>query len=248
MQKNSVTVVLALLAMLACPYALADGLIANGHVNGPYTVLTLTQEQISSLAHGKDKITLTDSQHKTLQGLNNADSVKELLVFPATTETCTCELVNVAVRINKSSIEVANDLFGRDFAKQDKEQAAWDSRRKEQEEAKKKELSNLAKSPEASLNLLGEASLSAFPEKAIGYFQSALKINPNYKWARRNLADCYSSLGDRAMGSNPDYDKAAHFFKLALSTAEPSDWLFIDAMRDKLKCISTNTKKAARQR
>ncbi len=246
MQKNSITAVLAFLAVLACPYALADGLIANGHVNGPHTLLTLTKEQISSLAHGKNKINLTESQRKSLQGLKNADSVKELLVFPATTETCTCELVNVAVRISKSSIEVANELFGRDFAKQDKEQAAWDIRRKEQEEAKKRELSNLAKSPEARLNMLGEASLPAFREKAIGYFQSALKINPNYKWARRNLAECYSSLGDSAMGNNPDYDKAAHFFKLALSTTEPSDWLFLDAMRDKLKSISTNIKKAAR--
>jgi tetratricopeptide (TPR) repeat protein len=235
MQKNSVTLVLVLLAMLACPSALADGLISQGHVNGPYTVLTLTKEQISSLAHGKDKIILTDSQRKSLEGLPNAAKVRELEVVPVTTETCTCELFNVAVRISKSSIEVASELFGRDFAKQDKEQAAWDNRRKEQEEAKKRELSNLAKSPEARLNLLGEASLPAFQEKAIGYFQAALKINPNYKWARRNLAACYSGLANNAMYNKPDYEKATHFFELALSTADPTDKIFIESTKANLK-------------
>lgn len=118
MHKNSVTVALSFLAILACPKALADGLIHNGHANGPHTLLTLTKGQILELAHKKTIITLTDSQRKALAHLPNAASVKEIEVLPKTYEGCTCELINVAVRIDNRSIEVANTLFGRDREKE----------------------------------------------------------------------------------------------------------------------------------
>ncbi len=156
MQKNSVTVLLALLAMLACPAALADGLISQGHVNGPHTLLTLTKEQISSLAHGKDKITLTDSQRKSLARLKNAATVKELEVLPVTTETCTCELFNVAVRTSKGSIEVANDLFGRDFTKEHNDFLLARRQREEQERAEQAKPDYILKSVEERFRKLSD--------------------------------------------------------------------------------------------
>lgn len=156
MQKNSVTVVLALLAMLACPAALADGLICNGHVNGPYTVLMLTKEQISSLAHGKDKITLTDSQRKRLASLKNTATVKELKILPVTTETCTCELLNVAVRTSKGSIEVANDLFGRDFMKEYNYFLLARKQREEQEKAEQAKPGYILKTVEERFRKLSD--------------------------------------------------------------------------------------------
>ncbi len=156
MQKNSVTVVLALLAMLACPSALADGLISKGHVNGPYTVLTLTKEQISSLAHGKDKITLTDGQRKSLAGLKNSTKVRELEVVPLSTETCTCELSNIAVRTNKGTIEVANNLFGRDFTKEYNYFLLSRKQREDQEKAEQAKPSYILKSVEERFRKLSD--------------------------------------------------------------------------------------------
>jgi hypothetical protein len=156
MQKNSITVVLAFLVVLACPYALADGLIYKGHVNGPCTLLTLTKEQISSLAHGKDKITLTESQRKRLEGLKNVAKVKELEVLPVTTETCTCELLNVAVRINKGSIEQANDLFGRDRAKEYNDFLLSTRRREEQQKAEQAKPSYILRSVEERFRKLSD--------------------------------------------------------------------------------------------
>lgn len=156
MQKNSITVVLAFLAVLACPYALADGLIHNGHVNGAHTLVTLTREQISALDHGKDKITLTESQRKRLAGLKNAAKVNELEVLPVTTETCTCELLNVAVRINKGSIEVANDLFGRDRAKEYNDRILTSRRREEQQKAEQAKPSYILRSVEERFRKLSD--------------------------------------------------------------------------------------------
>jgi hypothetical protein len=247
MQKNSVTVVLALLAMLACPAAIADGLIANGHVNGPYTVLTLTKEQISSLAHGKDKITLTDSQRKSLTCLPDSGSVRELLVLPVTTQTCTCELVNVAVRTNANSIEVADFQLGPNRDEEYKDPTLWDKRRKEQEAAEKIEASNLKKSEEASLNLKGIAEKNLESKNAIGYFQAALKINPNYKWARRNLASAYYGLGYTLLYNKPDFEQAAHYLELALNTADPTDLVFIESMKPVLRIAKAHSaRKSAR--
>jgi tetratricopeptide (TPR) repeat protein len=241
MQKNSVTVVLALLAMLACPSALADGLISKGHVNGPYTVLTLTKDQISALDHGNKKIVLTIDQRKTLADLKNAERVRELRVVPVTTETCTCELVNVAVRTGTDSIEVADHLFGRDFAQQDREQVLWTSRGNEQQQAEKAESNNFFRSMEARLNLQGKAESNS--EKAIDCFKSALKMNPNYKWARRNLASTYSTLAHNSLYNKPDYEKSAHYYELALSAADPTDQLFIESTKTELKAVNSHRPK-----
>lgn len=156
MQKNLITIALALLAVPACPSALADGLIYNGHGNGPRTLLTLTKDQTSGLAKGKDKITLTTNQHKTLAGLPNSAAVKELRILPVTTETCTCELANVAVRVNRGSIEVANELLGRDWANSYKEQLLRNSRREEQQKAEEALSNNVLKSMEVRLRKLSD--------------------------------------------------------------------------------------------
>ncbi|MDP3511030.1 MAG: hypothetical protein Q8T09_23895 [Candidatus Melainabacteria bacterium] len=241
MQKNSITVVLAFLAVLACPSARADGLIYKGHVNGPYTILTLTKEQISMLDHGNKKIILTIDQRKTLADLKNAASVRELRVVPVTTQTCTCDLKNVSVRTGTDTIEVADHLFGIDFAEQDREQALWSSRGNEQQKAEKSESNNFFRSIEARLNLQGKAESSS--EKAIDCFKSALKMNPNYKWARRNLASSYSTLAHNSLYNKPDYEKAAHYYELALSAADPTDQLFIESTKTELKAVNSHRPK-----
>jgi hypothetical protein len=108
------------------------------------------------LAHGKDKITLTDSQRKRLSGLKNAATVKELEVLPVTTETCTCELLNVAVRTNKGSIEVANDLFGRDFTKEHNDFLLARRQREEQEKAEQAKPSYILKTVEERFRKLSD--------------------------------------------------------------------------------------------
>ena len=241
MQKNSVTFVLALLALLACPSALADGLIYKGHVNGPYTVLNLTKEQISSLAHGKDKITLTDGQRKSLTCLPDSGSVRELLVLPVTTQTCTCELSNVAVKTSAHSIEVADFQLGPNRDKEYKDPSLWDKRRKEQEAAEKIEASKLKQSEEARLNLKGIAENNRQSPKAIESFQAALRVNPNYKWARRNLASVYYDLGYTLLYNKPDFDKAAHYLELALKTADPTDLVFIESTKPALRIAKAHS-------
>lgn len=243
MHKNSVTVALILLAILACPNALADGLIYKGHVNGPYTILTLSKEQVTTLKSGKTKIVLTPEQRKALIDIQNAASVRELLIVPVTTETCTCELANVAVRTGTNTIEVAEHLLGRDFAQQEKEQALWRFRYSEQEKAEKAESNNLFRSAESRLNLNGVAERGPNSEKAIGHFKSALQINPNYKWARRNLASTYSILAHNSLYNQPDYEKSAHYYELALNAADPSDQLFLESTKKALKAVNSHRPK-----
>jgi len=203
--------------------------------------LTLTKEQISSLAHGKDKITLTDTQRNGLTCLPDSSSVRELLVLPVTTQTCTCELVNVAVRTNANSIEVADFQLGPNRDEEFKDQTLWDKRRKEQEAAEKIEASNLKKSEKARLNLKGIAEQDLESQKAIEYFQAALRINPNYKWARRNLASVYCGLGYTLLYNKPDFEKATHYLELALKTADPTDIVFIESTKPVLRIAKSHT-------
>jgi len=241
MHKNSITVALSFLAILACPKALADGLIYKGHVNGPHTLLSLTNEQTSMLDRGNNKITLTIDQRKTLADLRNSASVTELRVVPVTTQTCTCGSKNVAVRTGKSTIEVADHLFGIDFAQQDREQVLWSSRGHEQQKAEKAESNNFFRSIEARLNLQGKEESNS--EKAIDCFKSALKLNPNYKWARRNLATTYSTLASNSLYNQPDYEKSAHYYELALNAADPSDQLFLESTKKALKAVNSHRPK-----
>lgn len=241
MHKNSITVALSFLAILACPKALADGLIRNGHVSGPYTVLTLTKEQESSLVRENGKITLTDSQRKSLKCLADSNAVRELLVLPVTTQTCTCELVNVAIRTSQNSIEVADFQLGPNRNEKFKEPTLWIKRRNEQEEAEKLEASSLRKSEEARLNLQGIAEKNPESKKAIGYFQAALRVNPNYKWARRNLASAYYKLGYTLLYNKPDFEKATQYLELALKTADPTDLIFIESTKPVLRIAKSHT-------
>jgi hypothetical protein len=104
--------VVAWVALFAASTCLADGLMYKGHINGPHTDLTLTKQQVKVLDSGGKSIRLTSEQRKLLVSRNpKATSVTSLAVYPASIETCTCELDNVAVRISRSTIEVADSCL-----------------------------------------------------------------------------------------------------------------------------------------
>ena len=103
---------LACLAIFSCPDCLADGLTLRGHVNGPHTDLTLTKRQKENLNAGGKSIRLTLEQQKLLLTANpKAANITSLTVYPASTEACTCDMENVAVRVSSDRIEVANFLL-----------------------------------------------------------------------------------------------------------------------------------------
>jgi hypothetical protein len=137
----SLLISLLLLLIMSTP-AIADGLVSNGHINGPHTDLTLTRDQIVALDHGQKIITLTAEQRKQLAHLRHSSRVKQLRIFPKTVETCTCELVNVAIRVSKTSIEVADELFGRDLIVEDFNRQLWTKREAEEKQKMKREKQN----------------------------------------------------------------------------------------------------------
>ena len=56
-------------------------------------------------------------------------------------------------------------------------------------------------------------------EQAIGHFQQAVDLNPNYALAYAGLADCYNMLGPTAAGRRP-----RHFARLAKRPPNPWRW------------------------
>lgn len=242
MYKKSVAATIASFWIFVPLSALADGLINNGHVNGPHTLVSLTEAQIRALDHGSHQITLTTSQRQALQKLPGANTVKQLLIYPRSSTSCTCELADVAVRTDPRSIEVADCLLGRDMIKEYKDQAIWVERRDEQQKAEKTDLLAAHPTREAVLNGQGLEQHDASSGKAIEYFKMALQVNPNYKWARSNLASSYFGLGSTAMYGKANFGEAVRYLELALKTADPTDTLFIDSITRDLKIAKAHQK------
>jgi len=225
---------IVMLSIMSTP-GLADSLVVDGHVNGPHTRLELTKEQSVALDQGAHQITLSSSQHNVLAGLPGADSVAMLVVEPASHEGCTCEDANVAVRINTSTIEVADEFLGRDLIKESTYQPQWIKRNEDQWKAQEEETNIAHPAEEAVLNSEGQKLIGKSPLQAVQCFQKALEVNPKHKWSRKNLALTYYMIGNNAMYGKTDYGKAVQYLQLAVQTVDPDDTMWLEDLSRELQ-------------
>jgi hypothetical protein len=107
-----------LLLTVTALHAAADGIpfkkFRSSRLAVPSTLLTLTQEQLASLATTNRFITLTAAQRIQLQ--QAAPYTPERLeVYPLDDAkgTCTCEVLNIGIRYTRTRIEVPHGLLGR---------------------------------------------------------------------------------------------------------------------------------------
>lgn len=171
----------------------ADGLTnGQGHINGPHTDLILTAEQQQQLKRGLSKIHLTDDQRRRLQHIGKGKNVTEISVLPADTQTCTCEIADVAIRVSPSTIEVADCFFGRDLKAEADIQ--W-KRLKAQEEKEFKAEHTQRDSKEMQLYRKAEAIPFDKPGSAIPLLEEALKLNPHLTRAKDKLCQNWNNLG-----------------------------------------------------
>jgi hypothetical protein len=112
------SILLLSLWFVASAPAFADGLVYKGHINGPRTVLTLTDKQATEVEaglkrDGAKEIELTPEQAAVLVAkVPKCKGIGRLLVLPRTTDTCSCHAANVAIRLSKRKIEVADNWLG----------------------------------------------------------------------------------------------------------------------------------------
>ncbi|HMW92168.1 MAG TPA: hypothetical protein PKE54_19230 [Candidatus Obscuribacter sp.] len=216
-------VITFLLAISGNLPALADGLVNMGHISGPHTRLLLTSSQKLSLDKGARSIDLTGAQKKALGHIASAKNVGRLSVLPKTIQTCTCELSNVSIRLDRDSIEVADNLLGRTFASP--LEVRFRSRQRSWQLAQKDAPLSQPPKAEELLNARGNEAGSSI-ERSISFYKQALAVNPNYVLARRNLANCYSQQAWHSLMEKRDSKMACRLFELALANAEPSDEVF----------------------
>lgn len=212
---------IASVVLAGCPVLVAygDGLVANGHVNGAHTDLNLTPGQVASLVRGQKQIVLTAEQKKGL-----SKPVEKLLVFPSNTDTCTCELANVAVQVTPWTIEVANDLLGRDLAKEARENEA----RFRAEQAKKVAAENTHRGSK-ELALCEQANRCSFdnPVSAIALYEQALKINPHLSDAKIQLGCAWNNMGVQRERQGK-FAEALSCFRKSLQFTDPNNKLLYE--------------------
>ncbi len=196
--------------------SLADGLAYKGHVIGPHTDLTLTEEQASHLQSGQKTIVLTAEQKKLLGKLPQSAAVESLYIFPAETEICTCELSNVAVQVSANKIEVADSLLGRDLSREDQIRESF----LKAEEDKRYAAQHIHRGSKELL-LFDKARKSENDndlETAVSLYEQAIEINPAFRDAKHNLSFAASNLGIAKLEKGQAQD-AISFFEKSLKLA-----------------------------
>lgn len=223
---------LAAFALLGIIPGWADGLANNGHICGPSSTLVLNSEQIKSLdsqikVQSKTKrkppknrkewlerwpqIRLTAEQSNNLFTQSGVCAVEKLYVLPANLNTCACECANVAIRVSKNKIEIADYLL--DNPKSQQEHKDW---------IRQKDL-DLNKTPqtlEAKLTKQGMAIQETQPEKAIEFYEAALRANPKFKWANFYMVETYHDMGLRAI-CRLDPERSRKYMDLAANYSRP---------------------------
>lgn len=106
--------------------AQADGIpFTNDRIiDTPTTTLDLSASQRANLKRSKiQKIKLTDTQKEKLKQAAGF-SPDEIEIWPLheAKDTCTCELLNIGVRISDANIQVPHFLLGPNFEKRGKNQ------------------------------------------------------------------------------------------------------------------------------
>jgi hypothetical protein len=207
------------------PPAVADGLTSHGHISGPHTALRLSPAQIEALRHGT-AIELTPFQKKLMLQATGVSGVERLYVFPRSVETCTCELANVAIRTSRTSVEVADFLFGCVPESEDSLMSRWQKRYHEQADAEKAEGEMKEPPEQVKLHLMARKLQAAGKDReAIPLLQQAIKIDPNYKWARRDLAAIYRSMAGDYLGPAVKLEAKLSLCKQALAVLDADDQL-----------------------
>jgi hypothetical protein len=217
--------------------SIADGLARDGHINGPHTTIELTTSQASALDHGT-RMVLTPIQKRLMLSATGVSGVKELEVFPRTTDACTCETANVAVRTGKKSIEVADSFFGLDLAAGEKEGPGWAKRHDERLAAQRSEWRMVSPPEEVQLRMrASKLQQSGQAKSAITLLQQAIEIRPDYKWARRDLASIYAGLSGGACGPAAEPPRKIYYCKQALMVLDADDVLLTHVIQQTLDRI-----------
>ncbi|MFN8656525.1 MAG: hypothetical protein U0105_09320 [Candidatus Obscuribacterales bacterium] len=237
---------LVTLAASCLPVA-ADGLVYNGHISGSYTTLTLNAEQISALSRGKN-ITLTAPQQNTMLRKTGIANVKKIHIYPRTVGTCTCEESNVGIRINRTTIEVADALFGRDLRAEADSQVEW-SRWHYEATADEKKVSSSSSVPK-EVQLLTQAQRlveERDQQKATSLLEQAVAINPKYRPATRALASKYRETAGEPYESDKSLQTKVALYKKALALlSEKNDPLAKEIQRDLARVNSRIAASAAK--
>ncbi len=225
---------LTLIAVAAsCLPVVADGLVYNGHISGSYTTLTLTAEQVAALSHGKN-ITLTSLQKNTMLRKTGLANVKQIHIYPKTVATCTCEEANVGIRINPTTIEVSDALFGRDLRAEADSQVEWSRWHYEATTDEKKVSSSSTVPKEVQLLTQAQKLVDDRDQpKATALLEQAVATNPKYRPARRALASKYRETAGESYESDMGLQAKVALYKKALSLLDDkSDPLAKEIQRD----------------
>lgn len=230
--KFELAISLAAFALLSTTTGWADGLANKGHICGPSSTLVLNSEQIKSLdtqikVQSKTKrkppknpkewlerwpqIRLTAEQSNNVFNQSGVCSVEKLYVLPATLQTCACDCVNVAIRVSKNKIEIADYLLDNPKSQQ---------ARKDWIRQQDLDLNKTPQTLEAKLTKQGMAIQETQPEKAIEYYEAALRANPKFKWANYYMVETYHDMGLRAI-CRFDPERARKYMDLAAKYSRP---------------------------
>lgn len=198
--------------------ARADSLVRNGHIAGARTTLTLSpaQRQFLSTHRKRPKLVLTQFQRKIMLRETGVSTVKEVGIFPPNTQSCTCELADVAVRINSHQIEVSNSLYGRRLDLDDI--TLWS--KQGEEELEDERLQKHVAPPAKEFQLRMEArklSEAGKNEGAIRLLEQAIALNPNYIFARRDLANIWWHQASETPGKSADLARQTMLLQKAVS-------------------------------
>lgn len=205
------------LSLLANLPVFADGLTRNGHIVSPYTVLTLTKEQVKALDNGAQQIQMSQTQRQAMSKLPHANLVSKLWVYPKNIHTCTCEKADAAIRADKTHIEVSHWLFARGYS-ENTLRDYWRQDFNQLEASTGPSGENVKFSKQLNEGIaLRKTNLS----KSIEIFEKILNKNKENKLLRRCLAQLYFEEGQTLL-TKGNKSGAIQSFETSIAYAKDS--------------------------
>ena len=211
--------------------ALADGWTRDGHVSGEHTDLYLSPAQMAELKkNGTYRITVNPSQTAVLvKKFPGAAAVKTLRIYKPQDARCSCEIVDVALRVAPNKIEVADDYLGRSFSHQE-----YSGLFQTHERLK------YPIKPDAPQNALffsgRKAYFSRSYDTALADLKEAVRYSPKFLAAKYFLSETLINIGD-CQKYDQDLDGAKQSYAEAKNVADVTDWRRQDMIAAKIKSV-----------
>ncbi len=229
--RNLIALLLALVVgFITSAPARADGWVRGGHVDGPHTDLLLSPAQVAELKKKDNyRITLNQSQIAQLvKKFPGASAVKTLRIYVPKEASCSCEIVNVALRVGPTKIEVADAYLGRCF---NDDYWRFDGKSNWQHFGIKKGV------PEIDLFLAGrEAYYARSFDLAVSNFRKVLQRYPKFLPVKYYLSSALIDIGD-GQKYDQNFEGAKKSYAEAKMVADDRDWRRQDMIAAKLKSV-----------